>query len=117
LLETGLRPLHTTRRLKGSVSMNRTIASALRIVLNVTLVTLLFSLGLSAQGRGQGQGQGGQPNKVTLIVKTAKGASKADVDGVVNGQGGSRKNSVDKLDLHVIEVPEQAAAAISANLK
>src|SRR5262245_37579544 len=58
-----------------------------------------------------------KPEKVTLIVKTAKGLTKAQAQAVVRGHGGTPKGSVSALDLHIIEVPEHAAEAITRAMK
>src|SRR5262249_37117853 len=58
-----------------------------------------------------------KPEKVRLIIKTAKGLTQAQAEAVVKGHGATPKASVPKLDLHIIEVPEQAADAITKAMK
>src|SRR6188474_3390060 len=58
-----------------------------------------------------------KPEKVTLIVKMAKGLTLAQAQATLRGHGGSPKASVPKLDLHIIEVPAQAADAIVKAMK
>jgi subtilisin family serine protease len=72
------------------------------------LLGMVLSAGLAAPQR---------PATTTLIVKTARGLSKAQTDAVVRGRGGNPKASVPKLDLHIIEVPVSAAEAIAKNLR
>ena len=57
------------------------------------------------------------PAKTTLIIKSAKGATPAQVQAAISGNAGTLKRSIPKLDLHVIEVPAAAAEAITRNLK
>src|SRR5688572_1059608 len=59
----------------------------------------------------------GKPDKVTLIVKTAKGLTAAQGQSAVRGHGGTPKGSVPKLNLQIIEVPAYAAEAIMNNLR
>jgi len=60
----------------------------------------------------------GKPGMTTLIVKMAKGMSRAQSEAVLSSHGGgSPKASIPKLALHIIEVPENAAEAIMKNLK
>src|SRR5262245_47914180 len=59
----------------------------------------------------------GKPDKVTLVVKTAKGLTQAQAQAFVRGHGASPKGSISKLDLQIIEVPAQAAAAIIKAMK
>ena len=68
-------------------------------------VKLLAFLGLFLVGSITAPAQG--PAKTTLIIKTAKGATQAQVQAAINGNGGTLKRSIPKLDLHVIEVPAQ----------
>src|SRR5206468_3914508 len=58
-----------------------------------------------------------QPEKVTLILKMAKGLTQAQAQAVVRGHGATPKASVAKLDLQIIEVPAQAADAIVQAMK
>src|SRR5438034_4084124 len=58
-----------------------------------------------------------KPATTTLIVKMAKGLTLAQAQAVVRGHGATPKASVPKLDLQIVEVPVQAADAISRALK
>src|SRR5262249_35512078 len=58
-----------------------------------------------------------KPDKVTLIVKMAKGLTLAQAQAVLRGHGGTPQGSVPQLDLHVIEVPEKAAEAITKAMR
>src|SRR5947207_2535601 len=57
------------------------------------------------------------PAKVRLLVKMAKGLSLAQQDAIVRGHGAAPKAAIPKLDLQIIEVPAQAADAITKQLK
>ena len=58
-----------------------------------------------------------KPEKVTLLVKTAKDLPQAQAQAAIARNGGTWKKSISKLDLHVVEVPAAAAEAITRNLK
>jgi len=58
-----------------------------------------------------------KPDKVTLIVKTAKGLAVGQAQAALRGHGANPKASHVKLDLHIIEVPAQAADAIIKHMK
>ena len=57
------------------------------------------------------------PEKVTLIVKMAKGLTIAQAQAVVRGHGATPKAPIAKLDLQIIEVPANAADAVAKALK
>jgi hypothetical protein len=57
------------------------------------------------------------PDKVTLIVKMAKGLTVSHAQTVLRGHGATPKAAVSQLDLHVIEVPAPAAEAITSALQ
>src|SRR5262245_17281097 len=68
---------------------------------------LLASVAVSAQPAG----------KVTLIIKTARGLDQTQAQTKLRGYGATTKKSIPKLDLHVVEVPAQAADAITRAMK
>src|SRR5262249_54192493 len=77
-------------------------------------IGLLFHFGMLSTGWAAPLQK---PEKVTLIVKTTKGLTVAQGQDVMRGHGAKPKTSIPKLDLHVIEVPANAADAITKNLK
>lgn len=87
---------------------NVVIACIPRGITLTVLLGMALSAGLAAPQR---------PATTTLIVKTARGMSKAQADSVMRGHGGNPKASVPKLDLHIIEVPVNAAEAIAKHLQ
>src|SRR5262245_52985891 len=88
--------------------MKRATAAALYI-------GLLFFFGISVSTSSAAPAQ--KPSKTTLIVKTARGLTQAQGQAAIRAHGGSPKVSIPKLDLHIIEVPEQAAEAIINAMK
>src|SRR5438093_768791 len=58
-----------------------------------------------------------KPATTTLILKMAKGLTLAQAQSVAKGHGGTPKGSIPKLDLHIIEVPTQAADNIIKAMK
>jgi subtilisin family serine protease len=56
------------------------------------------------------------PN-VKILVKTSRGLTEAQGQAALRGHGAAVKKSIPKLDLHVIEVPAQAADAMTKALK
>src|SRR5437867_3091878 len=57
------------------------------------------------------------PSTKTLIIKTAKGLTDNQGQAIANRHNGTWKRSVPKLDLHIIEVPANAAEGIKNSLK
>ena len=92
-------------------------AVALSIGLLICLTALASPVLAAAPLQGQGNGQGNAPEKVTLVIKTARGLTQAQADSLVRGHGGTPKGAVSKLDLQIIEVPANAADAIIKAMK
>jgi len=57
------------------------------------------------------------PARKTLIIKTAKGLTDAQAQAIANRHNGTWKRSIPNLDLHIVEVPVNAAAGVENNLK
>ncbi|PYS33502.1 MAG: hypothetical protein DMG14_31655, partial [Acidobacteria bacterium] len=91
---------------------NRSITTSLTVA---TLWLLIYLGALMCSGLAAPLLQ--KPDKVTLIVKMAKGVTLAQAQAIVRGHGGTPKASVSKLDLQIIEVPALAAEAIAKELK
>src|SRR5690242_433379 len=101
--------------MRSAHSWHRSIAKSLTSAkLGVALMICLGALGSSGLTAPPAQTK---PDKVTLIVKMAKGLTLAQAQAVVKGHGGTPKASIPKLDLHIIEVPAQAADAITKAMK
>src|SRR5438094_3707158 len=97
--------------MKSAHSLHRSIIKSLTSAkLGVALMICLGALGSSGLTAPPAQTK---PDKVTLIVKMAKGLTLAQAQAVVRGHGATLKASIPKLDLHVVEVPAQAADAIT----
>jgi len=58
-----------------------------------------------------------KPQTTRLIVKMAKGLTQAHAQSVLKGHGGTSKAAISKLDVHIVEVPAQAADAIMKRMK
>src|SRR2546428_9561870 len=58
-----------------------------------------------------------KPQTTRLIVKMAKGLTQAQAQSVLKGHGGTSKAAISKLDVHIVEVPAQAADAIMKRMK
>ena len=79
--------------------------------LTVAAIGALMSSALAAAPAPQ------NPEKVTLIVKMAKGLTIAQAQAVVRGHGATPKAPIAKLDLQIIEVPANVADAVAKALK
>src|SRR2546422_8121701 len=101
--------------MKSAHSLHRSIIKSLTSAkLGLALMICLGVLGSSGLTAPPAQTK---PDKVTLIVKMAKGLTLAQAQAVVRGHGATLKASIPKLDLHVVEVPAQASDAITKIMK
>src|SRR2546426_3679299 len=101
--------------MKSAHSLHRSIIKSLTSAkLGLALMICLGVLGSSGLTAPPAQTK---PDKVTLIVKMAKGLTLAQAQAVVRGHGATLKASIPKLDLHVVEVPAQASDAITKTMK
>src|SRR5262245_24694468 len=91
--------------------------SSSRVIPTIAMVCIGLLIYLSSGVSPAIASPQGKPDKVTLIVKTAKGLALAQAQAVLRGHGASPKASVAALDLHIIEVPAQAADAITKHMK
>ena len=85
---------------------------------NFARKSLVFFFAITGAGLFAPSPTSAQPApKVTLLVKTARGLTEAQAQAALRGHGGAIKKSIPKVDLHVIEVPAQAADAITKAMK
>src|SRR5438876_6475377 len=95
-------------------------SSVLSCLARLTVLILLNSLGIpwasAAPVQGPPATAGSKPTTTTVIVKAAKGLQLAQQLAAINGHGGVVKRSIPKLNLHVVEIPAAAAAAITKEL-
>ena len=98
--------------------MKHSSAPAPRVgLLVLLLLSSLVPVVSAAAAQGPPNNPGQKPAKTTLIIKMAKGLTLAQAQSVLKGNGATPKASIRKLDLHVVEVPAQAADAITKALK
>ena len=82
----------------------------------ILLNSLWIPWGSAAPVQGPPASAGSKPTTTTVIVKAAKGLQLAQQLAAINGHGGVVKRSIPKLNLHVVEIPAAAAAAITKEL-
>src|SRR5438128_2080838 len=87
-------------------------------VTNIVVIGLVLQLiGWTPLSYAAAPLQGGPPATVRLIVKVAKGLTLAQAQAVIRGHGATPKAAVSQLDIHIVEVPANAADAIAKAMK
>ena len=101
----------------GALMKRSSVLSCLAgLIVLILLNSLWIPWGSAAPAQGPPATAGSEPSTTTLIVKAAKGLQLAQQLSAVTGHGGVVKRSIPKLNLHVLEVPAAAAAAITKEL-
>jgi subtilisin family serine protease len=85
-------------------------------VLWICLLLCVTAMPAPLQAQAPFLAEAQQPEKVRLLVKTAKGLSQGQAQAVLKGKGASVKKSIG-LDLHIIEVSANAADNVIKGMK
>ena len=86
-------------------------------VLWICLLLCVTAMPVPLQAQAPFLAETQQPEKVRLLVKTAKGLSQGQAQAALKGKGASVKKSIPGLDLHIIEVSANAADNIINAMK
>src|SRR5438552_10969044 len=101
----------------GALMKRSSVLSCLAgLIILILLNSLWIPWGSAAPAQGPPATAGSEPSTTTVIVKAAKGLQLAQQLSAITGHGGVVKRSIPKLNLHVVEVPAAAAAAITKAL-
>src|SRR5437867_6780342 len=102
--------------MEGSLKRSSVLSCLACLPVLILLNSLWIPWGSAAPVQGPPASAGSKPGTTTVLVKGAKGLQLSQQLSAITGRGGVVKRSIPKLNLHVVEIPAAAAAAVTKEL-